>query len=196
MADVAPVEYPERRARWAREHGALVLTDRNIAFIRLAVFGVGVLGLVLALRGILSAWWLVGPVVAFIPLLKRHEQVIRARDAAAGLVTFYDRGLARLEDRWAGTGDTGERFLDDEHLYAVDLDLFGRVVVGWIWLRQALVARRALAAGAAGSEADFYQGKVHAARYFMDWELAGLDAQARLLGAGNRLTYDMQNDWF
>ncbi|MGQ7818222.1 acyl-CoA dehydrogenase [Metapseudomonas furukawaii] len=76
------------------------------------------------------------------------------------------------------------------------LDLFGRVVVGWIWLRQALVASRALAAGALGSEADFYQGKVHAARYFMDWELAGLDSQARLLSAGNRLCFDMQNAWF
>ncbi|WVM91557.1 acyl-CoA dehydrogenase [Halopseudomonas pachastrellae] len=76
------------------------------------------------------------------------------------------------------------------------LDLFGRVVVGWIWLRQALVAERALEAGAADSEADFYQGKLHAARYFMDWELAGLASQAQLLRAGNRLTYDMQDAWF
>ncbi|WP_449433463.1 acyl-CoA dehydrogenase [Pseudomonas putida] len=76
------------------------------------------------------------------------------------------------------------------------LDLFGRVLVGWIWLRQALVARRALEAGATGSEADFYQGKLHAARYFMDWELAGLDAQARLLSAGNSLCFDMQDRWF
>ncbi len=65
-------------------------------------------------------------VAAFIPLLKRHDRVIRARDAAARLVTFYEHGMARLEDRWAGTGDTGERFLDDEHPYAADLDLFGR----------------------------------------------------------------------
>ncbi|WP_371234488.1 acyl-CoA dehydrogenase [Pseudomonas sp. QE6] len=76
------------------------------------------------------------------------------------------------------------------------LDLFGRVVVGWIWLRQALVASRALNAGASGSEADFYQGKLHAARYFMDWELAGVESQARLLSAGNRLCFDMQNAWF
>lgn len=76
------------------------------------------------------------------------------------------------------------------------LDLFGRVVVGWIWLRQALVAHRALEAGAAGSDADFYQGKLHAARYFMSWELIGLDSQARLLSARNYLPHDMQNAWF
>ena len=34
-------------------------------------------------------------------------------------------GIARLEDRWAGTGETGERFLDPAHPYARDLDIFG-----------------------------------------------------------------------
>src|SRR5262249_5302009 len=30
------------------------------------------------------------------------------------------------EDRWIGTGEPGERFRDDRHVYADDLDLFGR----------------------------------------------------------------------
>ncbi|WP_394561106.1 acyl-CoA dehydrogenase [Aquipseudomonas alcaligenes] len=76
------------------------------------------------------------------------------------------------------------------------LDLFGRVLVGWIWLRMALVASRALNAGASGSEADFYHGKLQAARYFMDWELAGIDAQAQLLMAANSASFDMQDRWF
>ncbi|WP_166358884.1 acyl-CoA dehydrogenase [Pseudomonas akapageensis] len=76
------------------------------------------------------------------------------------------------------------------------LDLFGRVVVGWLWLRQATLASRALTAGAKGSEADFYRGKLQAARYFMDWELAPLPAQANLLQAGNRVCFDMQDAWF
>ncbi|MBM3103950.1 acyl-CoA dehydrogenase [Pseudomonas sp. V1] len=76
------------------------------------------------------------------------------------------------------------------------LDLFGRVLVGWLWLRMALVASRALSAGANGSEADFYNGKLQAARYFMDWELAGIDAQARLLASANRTSLDMQDQWF
>ncbi|MNJ36588.1 Acryloyl-CoA reductase (NADH) [compost metagenome] len=76
------------------------------------------------------------------------------------------------------------------------LDLFGRVLVGWLWLRMALVASRALSAGAVDSEADFYNGKLQAARYFMDWELAGIDAQARLLASANRTSVDMQDQWF
>lgn len=78
----------------------------------------------------------------------------------------------------------------------VYLDLFGRVLVGWLWLRMALLASRAVTQGATGSEADFYRGKLQAARYFMDWELATLEGQARLLIAGNRVSLDMQDPWF
>ena len=41
-------------------------------------------------------------------------------------IRFYERGLGRIEDRWIGTGETGERFRSDDHPYANDLDLFGR----------------------------------------------------------------------
>ena len=51
--------------------------------------------------------------------------MIRQRDAAARAIAFYERGLARIEDRWPGTGEPGDRFRDDHHLYANDLDLFG-----------------------------------------------------------------------
>jgi DNA mismatch repair ATPase MutS len=34
--------------------------------------------------------------------------------------------LARLEDRWIGTGESGERFRNSNHLYSEDLDLFGK----------------------------------------------------------------------
>ncbi|MNE60740.1 hypothetical protein D3C81_1516360 [compost metagenome] len=76
------------------------------------------------------------------------------------------------------------------------LDLFGRVLVGWLWLRMAMLASRALTQGTSSSEADFYRGKLQAARYFMDWELATLEGQARLLIAGNRTSFDMQDPWF
>jgi hypothetical protein len=40
-------------------------------------------------------------------------------------IAFYEYGLARLEDRWAGGGVTGAAYVDEVHPYAVDLDLFG-----------------------------------------------------------------------
>jgi butyryl-CoA dehydrogenase len=79
---------------------------------------------------------------------------------------------------------------------SVYLDVFGRVLVGWLWLRQALLASQALALQPSRPDAPFYQGKVHAARYFMAWELAPVEAHARLLSAGDRLSLDMQDPWF
>jgi hypothetical protein len=41
-------------------------------------------------------------------------------------VAFYRSRVARIEDRWTGTGSAGERFEDPHHVYASDLDLFGK----------------------------------------------------------------------
>jgi hypothetical protein len=55
-----------------------------------------------------------------------HERVIRALKRCARAISFYERGLARIDGEWIGRGDTGERFLDPSHPYARDLDLFGK----------------------------------------------------------------------
>ncbi|MFJ3054066.1 acyl-CoA dehydrogenase [Pseudomonas nitroreducens] len=121
-----------------------------------------------------------------------------ANDAVcAPLATQLGEALQHLEDvtleLQAQVAEDARHGLANATVY---LDLFGRVVVGWLWLRMALLAGRALAAGAQGPEVDFYQGKLQAARYFMDWELAPLEAQSRLLLAGNRVSLDMRDAWF
>ena len=73
-----------------------------------------------------SPWWISLPVIAFISIAAYHSRILRARDLAQRAVSFYQRGLARIEDRWTGTGQTGEHFSDPHHVYAADLDLFGR----------------------------------------------------------------------
>jgi hypothetical protein len=75
---------------------------------------------------LLSGWWVLVPVVAFVILVARHERVREAGRKAQRSVSFYERGLARIEDRWAGTGDPGNRYFDEAHPYATDLDLFGK----------------------------------------------------------------------
>jgi hypothetical protein len=74
----------------------------------------------------LSPWWLAAPIVMFVCVGAYHSSILRARDLAQRAVAFYRSGLSRIEDRWAGTGQTGERFDDPHHVYAADLDLFGR----------------------------------------------------------------------
>jgi hypothetical protein len=77
-------------------------------------------------RHAFSPWWVVVPVVGFVVAGLYHTKVLRARSCAERAVTVYSNGLARIEDRWVGTGQTGERFDIPHHVYAADLDLFGK----------------------------------------------------------------------
>lgn len=74
----------------------------------------------------ISPWWLALPAVVFVVLAILHSRVERGLEAATRAVAYYDRALARVENRWIGSGQQGERFRDPQHLYAEDLDLFGR----------------------------------------------------------------------
>jgi hypothetical protein len=73
----------------------------------------------------LNFWLLPLPVAVFIGLIVYHERVVRSLDCEKRAIAFYERGIARLDDRWAGSGETGDRFRDPAHPYADDLDLFG-----------------------------------------------------------------------
>jgi hypothetical protein len=73
-----------------------------------------------------TAWWLAIPIAAFFAAVVRHGRIKRELTLAQRAATFYRAGLARLEGRWEGIGQTGERFDDPHHVYASDLDLFGR----------------------------------------------------------------------
>ena len=66
-------------------------------------------------------FWLPG----YIALAVAHEIVLRAKDRASVAATYYQKGIARIDDRWIGIGQTGERFRSAHHVYASDLDIFG-----------------------------------------------------------------------
>lgn len=106
-------------ARCDRQH-------RTLGNLRLlvALAAVAMAWLALA-RGALSAWWLLAPVAVFIVLAVIHDRVLRARSGRERAAAYYEKGLARLDDRWMGAGQTGERFNSPAHPYAQDLDLFG-----------------------------------------------------------------------
>jgi hypothetical protein len=122
----ARAEYSRRLAARRARAGRLAAAERRIGNWRLVVFLAGVLvaGLTLGI-GAASADWLALPIAAFTGLVVAHARVIPARGRADRAVAFYERGLRRLEDRWAGRGETGERFANPDHPYARDLDLFG-----------------------------------------------------------------------
>jgi butyryl-CoA dehydrogenase len=67
-------------------------------------------------------------------------------------------------------------------------------VVAWQWLEQAMVAQAATPATPA--DADFYAGKLQAARYFLRWELPRIGPMLDLLDSIDTTTLDMRDAWF
>jgi hypothetical protein len=81
-----------------------------------------------AIKGIVSVWTLVAPALSFAILVVVHERAVRRRRRHETLRDLYRAGIARTDDTWPGQGDPGERFQAEatSHLYAADLDIYGR----------------------------------------------------------------------
>ncbi len=123
-------EYARRLAKAQERQREQQRRERLVGYSQLAVVSAAVLWVLWLLRHwSSSAFLLVIPVAAFVVLAAIHERLIRSVGHWSRVVRFYERGLERLDDRWAGKGETGERFLDLSHAYAQDLDLFGKASI-------------------------------------------------------------------
>ena len=76
------------------------------------------------------------------------------------------------------------------------LELFGSVVIAWMWLKQGFVAQQGLDAAPHIEDENFYLGKLHAMRYFFRFELPEIENWAKLLLALDDTTYTMAPEWF
>jgi len=81
---------------------------------------------------VISGWLALLPILVFGTLVVRHEQIRSLGRRTQRAVAFYEKGLARIDDRWNSPTPPGAitdriytRF-DDAHPYALDLDVFGK----------------------------------------------------------------------
>jgi hypothetical protein len=120
-------EYRGRLAAVLRDEAALSQSDHTYVAVKIAIFVVGALvggWLMKYAPGRLPLLGIVLVVFAFSFVL--HERVLGSLKVTRQRKEFYQRGLARLDGGWPGTGKSGAKFLDDAHPYARDLDLFGK----------------------------------------------------------------------
>lgn len=134
-------EYRERLAARRAETARLERIGDRIANLR---FFVAVAGAVLIWACFGSPQvhpvWLLGPIGLFVVLVAFHERVVRRRELSTRAERFFERGVLRVTDEWAGRGNPGERYDDPAHPSAPDLDLFG---AGSLFERIATVRTRA-----------------------------------------------------
>ncbi|MDN3639339.1 acyl-CoA dehydrogenase [Simiduia curdlanivorans] len=76
------------------------------------------------------------------------------------------------------------------------LELFGNIVIAWMWLKQGIAAQTGLDATDHQAERDFYLGKLQALRYFFNVELPEIYAWSALLCKLESSAFDMEESWF
>ena len=119
-------EYTKRLEQCGETIAAKDRLHFRLGNLKLLVVACGLLAAYLALaKHWFSAYWLLGLVAIYVALALAHELVLRAKARASSAAEYYRKGIARIDDRWTGTGQSGERFRVGAHVYAEDLDIFG-----------------------------------------------------------------------
>ena len=76
------------------------------------------------------------------------------------------------------------------------LDMFGHIVISWLWLKQGMVANAALKNAPHEEDEKFYKGKMQAMQYFYRSELPQIYHWGKLVASIDSTSFDMQADWF
>jgi len=76
------------------------------------------------------------------------------------------------------------------------LELFGHVIIAWLWLKQSIIATCALAKQPHENDEHFYRGKLQALQYFYRFELPKIDVWSKILIRTDRTSFEMQAEWF
>jgi butyryl-CoA dehydrogenase len=137
---------------------------------------------------------------AFRVLMRTLQEAVERCRGPEPLEELCD-GLAAALERVAettrvlgGAAMKGEirLFLANSHEYLL---MLGHTVIAWMWLEQAAVALR-LRDQADEANRPFYDGKLHAARFFTRYELPRTERQAALLQRLDDTTLTMRNEGF
>src|SRR5665213_1725095 len=108
----AQEEYKARLARWNRRIAHEEMWHRRTGNLRV-LLAVALVVVAVLLRNIVPvAFLLTGVVVGIFLSGMIHDRIQERRETARRLAAFYERGLDRLGDRWAGKGSAGTEFLD------------------------------------------------------------------------------------
>jgi hypothetical protein len=127
-------------------------------------------------------------------LATERELLGKGLEDVQGILGFMVGELMRSDPRQEGS--------DLSNLYKVGqntsrlLLAAGDLVIGWLLLRQAEVAKRALAAGASGRDQSFYEGKIAAASFFARTVLPKIAAERQIAEATDNALMDVPESAF
>jgi hypothetical protein len=120
-------EYSRRVEELSVERSHLQRRERLVGYVQLGLGAFCVAWILFRVRHFSGTDLLVLiPIAVFVVIAILHGRLLRAVSLRTRAIAYYEQGLARLNGTWAGSGATGERFLQPSDPCARDLDLFGR----------------------------------------------------------------------
>ena len=119
--------YQDRRGSRETEAAACERQHRLLGYVRLVlvIAGVGVAWCSFY-QHLVSGWWLLAIFVVFVVVARRHSAILQRKAEALRAIAFFDRGIARIDDRWSEMPSRAADVTATGSLFAEDLDLFRR----------------------------------------------------------------------
>src|SRR5439155_424745 len=118
--------YDDRLAEWQAREDALARSQQRYRRARIVLFPIVVLVLWLGSGERRFAALLMPPLLLLSWVDWRRTRLGRQRWLMARRIAYLESRLTVVAGAWAGAGNPGDRYADDTHPYAADLDLFGR----------------------------------------------------------------------
>ncbi len=147
-------QYRQREEQYALEAAAMKKRMDRISNLRLVVFLIALVAPIILVntgQPIVGGIIMLFGIICFVILLLKHSRVILRHERASLLTEINREGRDRCLDDWGRRKRDGARFVNHEHPYSSDLDIFGRrSLYQWINSTRTVAGSEALAAALSG----------------------------------------------
>lgn len=151
-------KYEKRRNKYLELDKKYLKAINKISNLRLSAFiaGIGLTAFFFIIKlYIVMAAIFIAFMVSFIYLMVLHDKMFKAKRYSSILIKINEDSLKRLAGEWDTFTDDGRDFLDSNHDYSYDLDIFGnRSMFQWINVANTYLGRKALCGLLSGSSKD------------------------------------------
>ncbi|MDQ2087268.1 hypothetical protein RBH29_12620 [Herbivorax sp. ANBcel31] len=131
-------EYTMRKNKYFSQFKEEKKKYDKLSNLRLMVFGGIILGGVFIYYNysILGAGIILCSIISFIYLVLQHEEVKKKKEMSYALMNVNQKSLDRINGKWKKSTNKGELYVDVNHQYSYDLDVFGHASL-YQWISEA-----------------------------------------------------------
>ncbi len=141
-------EYSRRIEKYTRALNKEMRLYNLLSNLRIVVFFVGVglsIYLFLVRYYLFSGILFPVTIILFVYLIIQHGKIQAVTEELSRLIEINQASIKRITGEWTQFTDMGEEFIDPEHQYSIDLDIFGKAsLFQWVNVTSTYLGRRKL----------------------------------------------------